>query len=340
MSTISAVARSGLGRHRLSTFLTERAPMPRTRSRRPSVSAEVVPEVTQSAELSAPVSPGVELCYQTFGEPDAEPLLLVMGLGGPMTWWDPALCRMLAESGFYVIRYDNRDTGRSSRGTGRVSRGMLVQAFLGRRVKAPYSLADLGRDAFGLLDHLGIDSAHVVGVSMGGMIAQTMAIDSPARVRSLVSIMSTTGRKTVGWLDPKLVPMMIGKRGASLEEYVEASVKGAASIGSPSYPESVESAQARARETWDRGLNPAGVMRHMVAVLTQPNRGPALRSLRIPATVIHGMEDRMVHVSGGRATAQAIPGAQLLLIPGMGHDLPPELFETFRDAIRRTADRA
>jgi pimeloyl-ACP methyl ester carboxylesterase len=310
--------------------------MPRSRARRPSAP----PEVVVSAELSAPVSAGVELCYQTFGDPDAEPLLLVMGLGGPMTWWDPAFCRMLAESGFYVIRYDNRDTGRSSRGVGRVTRSMLVKAFLGRRVKAPYSLADLGQDAFGLLDHLGIASAHVVGVSMGGMIAQTMAIGRPARVRSLVSIMSTTGHKTVGWLDPRLVPMMIGKRGSTVEEYLEASVAGAAAIGSPAYLEPEESARARARETWDRGINPAGVMRHMMAVLTQPNRAHALRSLTIPATVIHGMNDRMVHVSGGRATAQAIPGAQLLLIPGMGHDLPPALFETYREAIRRTADRA
>ena len=313
--------------------------MPRIRSRRSSGTSATAADVPVSAELLAPVSPGVELCYQTFGDPEAEPLLLVMGLGGPMTWWDPALCRMLAQNGFYVIRYDNRDTGRSSRGTGRVSRGMLVQAFLGRRVKAPYSLADLAQDGFGLMDHLGLESAHVVGVSMGGMIAQTMAIREPSRVRSLVSMMSTTGRKTVGWLDPRLLPMMLGKRGSTLEEYIEASVQGAAAIGSPAYLEDDESARARARETWDRGLNPAGVMRHMIAVLTQPNRAHALRSLTIPATVIHGMEDRMVHVSGGRATAQAIPGAQLLLVPGMGHDLPPALFETFVEAIRSTANR-
>jgi pimeloyl-ACP methyl ester carboxylesterase len=217
---------------------------------------------------------------------------------------------------------------------------MLVQAFLGRPVRAPYGLDALAEDAFGLLDHLGIDSAHVVGVSMGGMIVQTMAIRDQSRVRSLVSIMSTTGRRTVGWIDLRLMPMMLGRRGTTVEEYVEMSVKGAAAIGSPAYPEPEESSRARARETWERGINPAGVMRHMMAVLTQPNRGRALRSLRIPATVIHGMADRMVHVSGGRATAQAIPGAQLLLIPGMGHDLPPELHETFRDAIRATADRA
>ena len=313
--------------------------MPRIRSRRTSPTPGPA-SVAVSAELVAPVSPGVELCYQTFGDADAEPLLLVMGLGGPMNWWDSSLCRMLAESGFHVIRYDNRDTGRSSRGTGRVTRAMVVQAFLGRKVKPPYTLADLADDAFGLLDHLGLESAHVVGVSMGGMIAQTMAIKEPERVRSLVSMMSTTGRRTVGWLDPRLAPLMLGRRGTTLEDYLEASVIGAAAIGSPAYPEDEESARARALETWERGLNPAGVMRHMMAVLTQPNRGRALRSLRIPATVIHGMADRMVHMSGGRATAQAIPGAQLLLIPGMGHNLPPELFETFCDAIRRTADKA
>ena len=314
-------------------------PRPTTPDESPEESTEPR-EIAVSAELSAPVSPGVELCYQTFGDPADEPLLLVMGLGGPMTWWDPALCRLLAESGFYVIRYDNRDTGRSSRGHGRVTRGMLVQAFLGRPVRAPYGLVDLARDAFGLLEHLGVESAHVVGVSMGGMIVQTMAILDQSRVRSLVSIMSTTGRRTVGWLDPRLMPMMLGRRGTTVEEYVEASVRGAAMIGSPAYVEDEESARARARQTWERGLNPAGVMRHMMAVLTQPNRGPALRSLRIPATVIHGLEDRMVHVSGGRATARAIPGAELLLVPGMGHDLPPALFPTFRDAIRATADRA
>ncbi|HET6167175.1 MAG TPA: alpha/beta hydrolase [Marmoricola sp.] len=313
--------------------------MPRIRPRRQPAPARA-PDVAVSTELSAPVSPGVELCYQTFGDPEDEPLLLVMGLGAPMTWWPPELCRMLAEAGFFVIRYDNRDTGRSSRGTGRVSRGMLVKAFLGGKVKAPYSLADMAQDGFGLLDHLGIESAHVVGVSMGGMIAQTIAVTEPARVRSLVSIMSTTGRRTVGWLDPRLVPMMLGRRRSTLEEYIAASVAGAAAIGSPSYPEDEATARARAQETWDRGINPAGVMRHMMAVLTQPNRARALASLRIPVTVIHGMNDRMVHVSGGRSTAQSIPGARLVLVPGMGHDLPPELFETFRDAIRSTADQA
>ncbi|MCW2755653.1 MAG: catD 3 [Marmoricola sp.] len=318
--------------------------MPRSRSRRNSPDASGEPEVVVSGELYAPVSPGVELCYQTFGDPAAEPLLLVMGLGGPMTWWDPALCTLLARQGFFVIRYDNRDTGRSSRGTGRVTRTMLVQAFLGRtafnaRTKAPYAITDLAIDAFGLLDHLGIASAHVTGVSMGGMIAQSMAIAEPARVRSLVSIMSTTGRRTVGWQDPRLIPVLLAPRGTTKEAYIEGARKVSALIGSPGYPEAPESADARASETYDRGVSAAGNLRQMLAVLTQPDRGRALHSLRMPAAVIHGMEDRMVHPSGGRATAQAIPGANLLLIPGMGHDLPVELHETFAETIRRTADK-
>ncbi|HTW15856.1 MAG TPA: alpha/beta hydrolase [Nocardioides sp.] len=300
--------------------------------------ASDVPPV--SAELFAPVGGGVELCYQTFGSPDGDPLLLVMGLGGPMTWWPVDLCRQLAERGFFVIRYDNRDTGRSTRMEGRVSRGTLVRAFAGLPVRAPYTIADLAHDAVGLLDHLGIPSAHVVGVSMGGMIAQTVALDSPGRVRSLTSIMSTTGKRTVGWQHPSLLPSLLGRRGLGREEYVAASVTMSRLIGSPGYPELEESLRQRGYETFDRGLNPAGVLRQMVAVLTQPDRGGRLRGLAVPTLVVHGLADKMVHVSGGRATSAAVPGSELLLIDGMGHDLPVELFETLTAAIRRNADRA
>ena len=152
-----------------------------------SQASAAVPE-GPSAEQFAPLPNGLSICYQTFGDPAAEPLLLVMGLGGPMTWWDPEFCRRLAERGFYVIRYDNRDTGRSSRVRARVSRRMLVQAFLGRGPRPPYVLDDMAEDGFGLLAHLGLDAAHVVGISMGGMIAQTMAVVPPERGRSLSSI--------------------------------------------------------------------------------------------------------------------------------------------------------
>jgi pimeloyl-ACP methyl ester carboxylesterase len=298
------------------------------------------PDVAVSEELFAPVAKGVELCYQTFGDPDDEPLLLVMGLGGPMTWWDPQLCTLLAARGFYVVRYDNRDTGRSSRVGARVGRAALVRAFAGGRTRPPYALEDLAEDAFGLLDHLGLESAHVVGVSMGGMIVQTMAISRPRRVRSLTSIMSTTGKRTVGWQHPALLPSLLANRGAGREAYVKASAALWKLIGSPGFPQSDEQVAGRAEETYDRGVTPEGVLRQMLAILHQPNRGPRLKSVKVPALVVHGLADKMVHVSGGRATAAAIPGAELLLIEGMGHDLPEPLFETFAAGIRRTADRA
>ncbi|MEP6814199.1 MAG: alpha/beta fold hydrolase [Marmoricola sp.] len=300
---------------------------------------EPPPPVVVSEEMFAPASTGIDLCYQTFGDPDGEPLLLVMGLGGPMIWWNPDLCTLLAQQGFYVIRYDNRDTGRSSRGQGRVTRPMLVKAFAGRKVQVPYAVSDLSDDAFGLLDHLGIESAHLAGVSMGGMIVQTMACAEPQRVRSLTSIMSTLGRRTVGWQDPKLLPVLLAPRQTTRGAYVEASARLWKMIGSPGYPEDSEAVRERAGDTFDRGVSGAGVLRQMMAVLTQPNRAQALHGLRMPALVIHGDSDRMVHVSGGRATAQAIPGAELIVVRGMGHDMPIPLFGTIASAIRRTADR-
>ncbi|GAB2876074.1 alpha/beta fold hydrolase [Nocardioides pacificus] len=293
-----------------------------------------------SNELFAPVSPDVELCYQTFGDPADEPLLLVMGLGGPMTWWPRELCVRLADAGFFVIRYDNRDAGRSTKLPQRVTRAQILQAFLGRPVRPPYSLSDLARDGIGLLDHLGITSAHVAGVSMGGMIVQTMAIEHPGRLRSLTSIMSTTGKRTVGWQHPRLLPIMIAPRKPGREAYAEGTIAMSKLIGSPGYPEDDAELRRRGEETYDRGVSQAGVLRQMLAILTQPSRSQPLRSLRIPAAVIHGLADKMVHVSGGRATAAAIPGAELVTIEGMGHDLPQGLFDTFVDVIRRTADRA
>ena len=304
-------------------------------SRRDTTAEPVV-----AAELVAPAGNEVELCYQTFGDPSDEPLLLVMGLGGPMTWWDTELCVMLAEAGFYVVRYDNRDTGRSTRIRTRVTRGQLVRAFAGRKVRSPYLMSDLAEDAVALMDHLGLESAHIAGISMGGMIAQTVAIEHPRRVRSLTSIMSTTGRRTVGWQDPRLIPKLIAPRKPGRESYVTTSVAFWDVIGSPGYPADRDKLTTRAGETFDRGYSASGVMRQMLAILQQPDRTHRLRSLRIPALVVHGMADKMVHVSGGRSTAAAIPGAELVLVDGMGHDLPPALFETLVEAISRTADRA
>jgi pimeloyl-ACP methyl ester carboxylesterase len=294
---------------------------------------------TPSPEQLAALPTGVELCYQTFGDPDAEPLLLVMGLGGPMTWWDPEFCQMLADRGFFVVRYDNRDTGRSTKVSGQINRRKIVASFVGMQAQTPYTMQDLADDGFALLDHLDAGQAHVVGVSMGGMIVQTMALSRPDRVRSLTSIMSTTGRRTVGWQDPSLLPLLMASR-HSREAYIETSEKLWKLIGSPDYPGTTDSIRERAAETWDRGVSRAGVMRQMGAILTQPDRSRPLRSLRVPSLVIHGTHDKMVHVSGGRATSSAIPGSELLLVPGMGHDVPHELHETFADAIRRVADKA
>ncbi|QNN51669.1 alpha/beta fold hydrolase [Nocardioides mesophilus] len=293
-----------------------------------------------SPERFVTVADGIELCYQTFGDPADEPILLVMGLGGPMTWWDPDFCSMLAEHGFHVIRYDNRDTGRSSRVRGRITRSGIVRAFMGRGGPPPYTLTDMAEDGFALLDHLGHAAGHVVGISMGGMIAQTMALHRPERVLSLTSIMSTTGRRTVGWQDPRLMPLLLARRANGKAAYVESSARLWRVIGSPLYPDTVEEVQARAAETWDRGVSASGVARQMVAILAQPDRSRSLREVKVPTLVIHGLDDRMVHVSGGRATAQSVPGAELLLVPGMGHDVPAELHRTFVEAIVRNARRA
>jgi pimeloyl-ACP methyl ester carboxylesterase len=296
--------------------------------------------ISASEEQFAALPTGIDICYQTFGDPSGDPLLLVMGLGGPMTWWNPDFCSMLADNGFYVIRFDNRDVGRSSKVQGRVSRRMLARAFAGLKVRAPYTLSDMAADGFGVLDHLGIESAHIVGISMGGMIVQTMALDDPGRVRSLTSIMSTTGRRSVGWQDPRLLPFMLAKREDTREAYVERSAKLWKVIGSPLYPDTTQAIRQRAAETYDRGISASGVFRQTMAILAQPDRSRHLRSLRIPTLVIHGMADKMVHVSGGRATSYAIAGSELLLVPGMGHDVPIALHETFVDAIRRNANRA
>jgi pimeloyl-ACP methyl ester carboxylesterase len=293
------------------------------------------------ADGVATLPSGVEIAYSTFGDESGAPLLLVMGLGGPSIWWHDGLCSDLADRGFHVIRYDNRDVGWSTYLKQQwVHRRHVVRAFLGRPVPGAYTMSDLAEDAFGVLDHLGIEAAHVCGVSMGGMIAQTMALAHPQRVLSLVSIMSTTGRRTVGWQHPRLLPMLLGRDVRDREAYIRQSARVWDAIGSPGYPEDTEEKARRAGETWDRGVNPTGTLRQMLAVLTQPDRTRDLAKLTIPALVIHGTADRMVHPSGGRATARAIPGAELEMVPGMGHDLPLALHPLFADGIERTANRA
>jgi pimeloyl-ACP methyl ester carboxylesterase len=301
--------------------------------------ADSVPGATP--EEVATVRPGIDLCYQTFGDPSGRPLLLVMGLGAPMTWWPLGLCRQLVEAGFYVVRFDNRDVGRSTKlRQHRVTQRDLVRAFLGRRVTRPYSLRDMAEDAVALLDHLGLPAAHVAGISMGGMIAQTMTLERPDRVLSLTSIMSTTGARRTGYQDPLLLPHLLRRQSRDREAYVDGAVTFGRLIGSPAYRGSEEAARERARETYDRGICLSGTRRQMLAVVTQRDRTRALQEVKVPVTVVHGLSDRMVHVSGGRATAAAVPEADLVLVDGMGHDLPEGLFPTFVAAIRGSAERS
>jgi len=301
--------------------------------------------MTGSGELFATLPSGIDICYETFGSADDPAVLLIMGLGGPMGWWSTQFCELLAGRGFFVIRYDNRDTGRSTKlRQHRVGRTDIVRAFSGLpligRVRPPYTLGDLADDAIGLLDHLGLDRVHLAGVSMGGMIAQTIAIEHPERASSLASIMSTTGRRTVGFQHPKVYPVMLSSAGRTRDSYVERSVRGSKVIGSPAFPSDDAAARDRAYETYDRGWTASGVTRQMLAVLTQPDRTKALATLDLPTVVVHGLSDPLVHRSGGRATADAIPGAEHLEIAGMAHDLPPQLYPTIVDAIERTAARA
>ena len=259
-------------------------------------------------------------------------MLLVMGLGGQMVLWDDRFCETFAERGFYVIRFDNRDVGRSTilRELGIPSR---MQLFVRDRRGAKYSLDDMAGDAAGLLRELDFGSAHVVGVSMGGMIAQTLAIQHPRRVRSLVSIMSSTGNRRVGQAHPRLWPRMLRRVRRDREGYIRDFIETYQTIGSTLYPPDPERMRKRAERCFERGLHPSGAARQLAAIITADDRTPFLRELDVPTTVIHGTADPLVRPSGGRATADAIPGARLLMLDGMGHDMPPELWPQIIDAI-------
>jgi pimeloyl-ACP methyl ester carboxylesterase len=282
---------------------------------------------------------GIELCYQEVGDPDGEPLLLVMGLATQMIAWDEEFCRMLAERGFRVVRFDNRDIGRSTKieTAGVPNR---IDMLSGRRTSAPYLLSDMAADTVGLMDHLGIGSAHLVGASMGGMIVQTTAIEHQSRVRSLVSIMSTTGNRWVGFPTFKAFGVLLGTPPRSREAAIERAIKTFGVIGSPAYPFDEERLRRIAGLGYDRGHSAAGVARQLHAITASGDRTRGLRKVELPATVIHGDSDVLVRPSGGRATAKAIPGARLKVIEGMGHDLPRELWPTFVTEIAGTAARA
>jgi pimeloyl-ACP methyl ester carboxylesterase len=282
---------------------------------------------------------GVEIAYETFGDPADQTMLLIMGLGVQMLGWDEQLCRTLAGRGYRVVRFDNRDVGHSTKVEGG-PRPDLMAAIVGDTSSASYTLEDMADDCVGLLDELGVQAAHLVGASQGGMIAQTVAIRHPERVLSLVSIMSTTGGREVGQPHPEAIPALLTRPPAGKEGFVDFVVGAWRVIGSPGFEADEDALRALAAASYDRGIYPDGTGRQLLAILASGDRTEALRRLDVPTTVIHGTEDVLVDVSGGRATAAAIPGARLELIDGMGHDLPAQLWPRFVELITENAERA
>lgn len=299
-------------------------------------SIETAPASFTANEQLAPVN-GIELAYDEIGERDGEPLILIMGLATQMIHWDLGFCAMLAERGYRVIRFDNRDIGRSSRIEAPVPGTAPMLLGLG---SPAYRLTDMAADTVGLLDHLGIDSAHVVGASMGGMIAQMVAIEHPPRARTLTSIMSTTGSRWLGLPKWSAFGALLAKPGRTREEFIDRAVKTFRVIGSPEYPMDEERFRALVGAAYDRGHNPAGVARQLHAITTSGSRTRRLHRLELPALVLHGSADPLVRPAAGKATARAIPGAELRMIDGMGHDFPAALYERFVDEIDANARRA
>ncbi len=280
----------------------------------------------------------VTLCYETFGDPADPPLLLVMGLGMQLIAWNDDFCAGLAAEGFQVVRFDNRDTGRSTSANGPPPG--LLQLATRRFGSQQYALEDMARDAAGLLRELDLAPAHVVGASLGGMVAQTLAARHPESVRTLTSIMSTTGSRFRGQPALGVYRHLLAQAPRERETFIEHVAKIFGVIGSPGFPTDPDEVRDRAARSFDRGLNRAGTGRQMAAVLKSGDRTRDLRRITAPTLVIHGSADRLVAPSGGRATAAAIPGAELMVIDGMGHDLPRALWPRIIAAVAERARRA
>jgi pimeloyl-ACP methyl ester carboxylesterase len=280
----------------------------------------------------------ITLCYETFGDPQDPTLLLIMGLATQMIGWHEDFCAQLAGRGFHVVRFDNRDTGRSTHIKGPAP----TVGQLARRSKkaAHYRLTDMADDAAGLLDHLGVDQAHVVGASMGGMIAQTLAIRHPQRVLSLVSIMSNTGAQLSGQPALAVYPILLKAAPREREAFAEHVAQLYDRIGSPGFDRDLDEVRDMARLSYDRDHDAAASGRQLAAIIASPNRTKDLGRITAPTLVIHGKADKLVRPSGGRAAARAIPGARLMLVEGMGHDLPRGVWDRLTDGIVDNARRA
>lgn len=282
---------------------------------------------------------GITIEYEEHG--DGDPLLLVMGLGGQLVDWPQGLVDTLVAAGFRVIRFDNRDIGLSTEfvDTPPPTPGQIAKsAILRRPMASAYRLSDMARDAVGLLDALGVPSAHIAGMSMGGMIAQTVAIEHPSRVRSLTSIMSTTGDRRVGRPKLSLIRRFARRTVPTRETAVEVAMETFRAISGPTFDE-VEARQLITASV-ARSFRPAGTARQTAAILASPDRTPALRRLRVPTLVVHGMLDPLVQPSGGIATAEAVPGSRLLMFNDMAHDLPHTRWGEITDAVSVNAARA
>jgi pimeloyl-ACP methyl ester carboxylesterase len=282
---------------------------------------------------------GLTIEYETTGDPADPAMLLVMGLGAQLIYWPDGFCQALADRGYHVVRYDNRDVGLSTRmeSAGVPDLGAVMQG----KGDSPYHLSDMAADGIGLLDALGIPAAHVVGASMGGMIAQHMALGHPDRVLSLCSIMSTpTGRMDADPPTPEANAVLLRPAPAGREEAIAASLEAAKVIGSTGFPMDEDAIRDRAGRSFDRGFYPLGLMRQFAAIIATGDWSSRLAALDVPTLVIHGDADPLVRPSWGKKTADAIPGAQLLLIPGMGHDLPEGAWPTVVDAIVANAEAA
>ena len=289
---------------------------------------------------------GLELEYDVFGDENGEPLLLIMGLGGQMTRWPVSLIDKLTARGFRVIRFDNRDVGLSQKldAAGPPDIPAIIRALgEGKKPPAAYTLDDMAADAVGLLDALKIARAHIVGASMGGMIAQLVAADYPDRALSLTSIMSTTGAPDLARATPEAMAVL-NDRGpdplTDFEGFLTHSVKGSRVIGSPAYPADEAELREQAAAYYRRCYYPVGFLRQYAAVMASPDRRPRLKNVTAPTVVVHGDADPLVPLAGGRDTAQHIAGAELDIISGMGHDLPAPLYDRIVAAIVRAAERA
>lgn len=283
---------------------------------------------------------GIEIEYEEEGDAGSPPLLLVNGLGGQLIGWSEEWRAALVRRGFRVVRFDNRDAGLSTwfdaAGAPDVIGGWAAQ----EPVAPAYAIEDMADDAAGLIDALELGPAHVVGVSMGGMIAQALAIRHPDRVRSLCSIMSTSGAPGIGTPSPAALQVLLRRPETEREARIEQAVETFRVIGSPGYPFDEERERARCAAAFDRANHPAGVARQLVAIVTAGDRTAALGGLKVPTLVVHGAEDPLISVGGGEATAAAVPGSTLLVLPGMGHDIPLALVDTIADAVLANAERA